>query len=84
MKKLSNQINHPYEEVRRYKQNTDINEKFLVHVYAIIVSWTFIDIHKDVCSVEKLFEDIKDGEFPHVKRHKKACLNLTVTGCNTK
>ena len=49
----------------------------------IIVAWTFIDIYKNVCSVEELFWDIKDGEFPHINLNKKACLNLTVTGCKT-
>ena len=49
----------------------------------IIVAWTFIDICKNVCSVEELFRDIKDGKFPHIHWNKKAYLNLTVTGCKT-
>ena len=56
---------------------------FLVQKKDIILSWTFVDIYKNVCSVEELIGDIKNGESPHEKWLKKAYLNLNVTGCET-
>lgn len=49
-----------------------------------VLSWTFVDIAKTICSVEELYEDIKNGEFPGVKiSSSKSCDNFKVTGCRT-
>ena len=55
----------------------------ILHNKDVLLSWTLLDIFKDIYSLQDLFNDIKNGEFSHVQLSKKVCSNLLVAGCKT-
>ena len=48
-----------------------------------LIAWSFLDILKPACTIVELFEDIKNGEFSHVKLPSKSCSNLVVSSCRS-
>lgn len=67
---------------QKYTMATTISVRILLNK-DVLLSWTLLDIFKDIYSVHDLFNDIKNGEFSHVQLSQKVCGNLLVAGCKT-